>query len=243
MPPKPNSLDNDPISSQNSSTPVQPTIQSSTEVELPKTSEDTPSGSEASMSTTTNIPSPTPQSHSSIVSEVVVHDSDSAIVFDDNDSTLGGDDDGGSTTSIDSYIKKYPVENGRTYHAFNAGRYMLPNDEREKDRLDLQHHIFKLTFDKLLLCPIQSDKIHNVLDAGTGTGIWAIEVGDKLPNAQVFGIDLSPIQPTFVPPNVQFEVGDLEELWIYTKKFDLIYGRGLAGSLRDWPQFFKQSFE
>jgi tRNA1(Val) A37 N6-methylase TrmN6 len=48
---------------------------------------------------------------------------------------------------------------------------MLPNDEAEQDRLDLQHHLFRLTADgALYLAPIPKD-VHNVLDAGCGTGI------------------------------------------------------------------------
>jgi len=39
------------------------------------------------------------------------------------------------------------------------------------------------------------------MDVGTGTGIWAIDMADRFPNAQVKGIDLSPIQPNWVPPN------------------------------------------
>jgi hypothetical protein len=48
--------------------------------------------------------------------------------------------------------------------------------------LDLQHHLFTLTFDgKLHIAPIEEIKggIHNVLDIGTGTGIWAIDFGIK----------------------------------------------------------------
>jgi hypothetical protein len=47
-----------------------------------------------------------------------------------------------------------------------------------------------------------------VLDIATGTGTWAIEMGDKYPEAEIVGTDLSPIQPAFVPPNVRFFVED-----------------------------------
>jgi len=49
-----------------------------------------------------------------------------------------------------------------------------------------------------------------VLDLGTGTGIWAIDVADEFPNADVIANDLSPIQPENVPENVAFEVDDVE---------------------------------
>ncbi|KEZ42035.1 hypothetical protein SAPIO_CDS6440 [Scedosporium apiospermum] len=95
----------------------------------------------------------------------------------------------------------------------------------------------------LFLCPAEPDKLQNVLDAGTGTGAWAMDLADEQPQAQIVGVDLSPIQPSFVPPNVRFYVDDLEDQWTFSTKFDLIYARMLTGSLSDWPKFFKQSYD
>ena len=82
-----------------------------------------------------------------------------------------------------------------------------------------------------------------MLDAGTGTGIWAIDFADEHPGAKVLGIDLSPIQPNFLPPNLTFEVDDLEEPWTYAEKFDFIYARMMTGSLVDYLRFFNQAME
>lgn len=46
-----------------------------------------------------------------------------------------------------------------------------------------------------------------------------------------------------VPQNVQFEVDDIEEDWLYKSPFDLIHARYLAGSIRDWPRLFRQAFQ
>jgi ubiquinone/menaquinone biosynthesis C-methylase UbiE len=93
------------------------------------------------------------------------------------------------------------------------GKYQYPNDETENDRLDLQHHLFSLTFDgKLFTAPIPKEKrLHRVLDIGTGTGIWAIDFADEHPETKVLGVDLSPSQPSFTPPNLVFQIDDLEE--------------------------------
>lgn len=83
----------------------------------------------------------------------------------------------------------YVYENGRRYHAFREGKYMFPNDEREQDRMDLQHHVFRLILSgRLHRAPLSPDT-RRVLDIGTGTGIWAIDFADEYPDAEVIGDD------------------------------------------------------
>jgi len=90
--------------------------------------------------------------------------------------------------------------------------------------------------------PIENPK--QILDLGTGTGIWAIEMADSYPSAFVTGNDLSPIQPNWVPPNIKFEVDDIESEWTYpANNFDLIYARYLIGSVADWERLFAQAFK
>ncbi|EXF86460.1 methyltransferase domain-containing protein [Colletotrichum fioriniae PJ7] len=163
---------------------------------------------------------------------------------DDSDSAMGVSVLG-SSASMTSSIMRYREENGRTYHAYREGRYVLPNDAVENDRLDLQHHLYTLTFDgKLFVSPAGRDKpLKRVLDAGTGTGIWAMDFADDHQETLITGVDLSPIQPPFVPPNVTFYIDDLEDDWTYSYKFDFVFGRMLTGSIADWPRFIRQSYE
>lgn len=66
--------------------------------------------------------------------------------------------------------------------------------QREQERMDMAYHSLLLMFDgESFFAPVENPQ--RILDVGTGTGIWALDVGDQYPSAQVVGIDLSPIQP------------------------------------------------
>lgn len=99
------------------------------------------------------------------------------------------------TQSLTDSVTDYPMENGRRYHKYHEGgkwlgcstssqcicltpflAYPYPNDEQELDRLDMQHHMFKLVMNnKLYHVPLNNPK--QILDIGTGSGIWPIEMG------------------------------------------------------------------
>ncbi|EEA24562.1 hypothetical protein EYB25_004313 [Talaromyces marneffei] len=151
------------------------------------------------------------------------------------------DDNNSDSTTVTPSITDYIYENGRRYHRYREGSYPLPNDETEQERLQLCHTIWSLLLnDEPWKAPLSHPL--KVLDIGCGTGEWAVMVGEMFPSATVIGTDLSPIQPTLVPPNVKFYVEDAEDEWTFDKGFDLIHGRMLAGSIDDWTKFFRQAF-
>ncbi|KAI1865800.1 hypothetical protein JX265_002864 [Neoarthrinium moseri] len=142
------------------------------------------------------------------------------------------------THSITSSISKYRVENGRTFHAYKDGSYMYPNDEQELDRQDYQYVVLKHVMGgKLYFAPWSQEKPpRNVLDIGTGTGQWCIEMGDEFPSANISGTDLSPVQPRDVPENVHFYVEDSREDWQWyaqNETFDYIHTRMTVGAWQD----------
>ncbi|KAL1964135.1 hypothetical protein VTN77DRAFT_7223 [Rasamsonia byssochlamydoides] len=72
----------------------------------------------------------------------------------DNNSTYGNEISTYSA-SLTSSVVNYRHENGRRYHAYRDGSYLLPNDEDEADRLDMMHEtMLTIMGRKLFLTPI-----------------------------------------------------------------------------------------
>lgn len=167
-------------------------------------------------------------------------------IFEEESSDSGAEadtevDNNSDGETITPSITDYLYENGRRYHRYREGSYLLPNDEIEQERLQLCHTIWSLLLNnEPWKVPLEHPR--KVLDIGCETGDWVIMIGEHFPSATVIGTDLSPIQPTLVPHNVKFYVEDAEDEWTFDKEFDLVHGRMLAGSISDWTKFFRQAF-
>jgi SAM-dependent methyltransferase len=138
--------------------------------------------------------------------------------------------------------------------------------------LDLHHEIFLLLLDNQLHNAPIGDTPHRILDVGTGTGIWAVEMADKYPSAEVIGTDLRcvctfPLNPadTTAPSN---QAGSRQtagsrltmQSWsghtdlcvpptsplapIQRRKdtFDFIHVRNLAQATNDFPALVSQAY-
>lgn len=69
------------------------------------------------------------------------------------------------------------------------------------------------------------------------------DFADIYPNTTVIGTDISPIQPTWVPPNLKFEIDDATLDWTYPDNhFDYIHMRYLVGSITDWLALLRQAY-
>ncbi|KAF4437668.1 tam domain-containingmethyltransferase [Fusarium acutatum] len=146
-------------------------------------------------------------------------------------------------TSIASDIRRGIQENGRTYGVYGLHKAWIPSDDLEVERNDLQHCKFTMLMgNELHLAPIV-DHPQKILDLGTGSGIWAIDMAEQYPSAKVIGVDTTPVQPNVIPPNLVFEIDDVEDDWLWGEgTFDLIHGRELIMAIRNWPRLMEQAF-
>ncbi|KAM0216543.1 hypothetical protein ACHAQD_007775, partial [Fusarium lateritium] len=70
------------------------------------------------------------------------------------------------------------------------------------------------------------------------------DFADKYPGCEVIGTDISPIQPSWVPPNVKFEIEDCNQDWTYPPdSFDYVHLRYLVGCIPDWDKLFKEAYK
>ncbi|PKS12616.1 hypothetical protein jhhlp_000824 [Lomentospora prolificans] len=159
-----------------------------------------------------------------------------AIDADDNDADSAfGEDLEPSVASITSSVLAYQEENGRRYHALSQG--------------NIQHELYIRCLDGELCLSPMANGAKRVLDIGTGTGSWAVDYADLHPDCEVIGVDLSPIQPTLccllgsVPPNLVFEIDDVEKEWTWTKKFDFIFARMMLGCFEDLRRFVRVAYD
>ena len=127
---------------------------------------------------------------------------------------------------------------------FAAGiPYVLPKDMQEVNRLDFQHFMLRQVRRGNFEAPVWGPQ--DVLDVGTGTGRWAMEMALLWPNSRIVGLDVVPppieagaIQQNIKPPNYSFVAGNvLEGLPFNDTSYDYVHQRMLVGALpRDrWP--------
>ncbi|KAG8928681.1 hypothetical protein FRC00_001682 [Tulasnella sp. 408] len=125
--------------------------------------------------------------------------------------------------------------------------YRLPADLVERDRQELLHEILKSATGGLYLAreavhralsPSRDGTVPRVLDIGTGSGKWAIEMAKEFPHAEVVGLDLAPVNPSSdVPPNCGFILGNCETCLddpSYESAFDMIHARFIAADVFEY---------
>jgi ubiquinone/menaquinone biosynthesis C-methylase UbiE len=147
-------------------------------------------------------------------------------------------------SSVVTEDRRFRLIGGRRY--VRGSPYLLPKDDAEIHRLDFQHYMLRYALRSNYLAPIGQPR--DILDVGTGTGRWAIEMALAFPAANVVGVDLvtaavdaeaekrtgldiRPENYTFVTANI------LERLPFPGMSFDFVHQRLLVGAIPAvrWP--------
>lgn len=137
------------------------------------------------------------------------------------------------------------VEVGGRRHLADAP-YVLPHDDQEINRLDFQHYMLRYALRGNFAAPVASPA--SILDVGSGTGRWAMELATYFPDTNVVATDIvtppeethpsvvgqekRPQNYTFVPGNV------LNGLSFADGSFDFVHMRLLIFAIPEsaWPQ-------
>ncbi|KAI0636697.1 S-adenosyl-L-methionine-dependent methyltransferase [Trametes polyzona] len=152
------------------------------------------------------------------------------------------------SSSVDGQMMLRQVH-GRTLNNQND-TYFLPADNEEHRRLDLQHQVITLALGGLYPAPDlvrralrpRPGKMPAILDVGTGSGSWAIDMAKLFPHCNVVGVDLAPPRVDGdLPPNCRFEIDDANLGFShYQGAFDVIHARSISAGIRDYPQLLEE---
>ncbi|KAG5930779.1 hypothetical protein E4U53_002133 [Claviceps sorghi] len=120
--------------------------------------------------------------------------------------------------------------------------------------MDILHKFYlEIKNGRLFEAPLQKDSKRplRIVDLGTGTSIWAIDVANNACSVatpmEILAVDINMIQPQYLPPQVTTLRLDLEQrswdssVW---GNCDLIHIRQLYGSIRPemWDSIYRNAF-
>ncbi|KAJ3004120.1 UNVERIFIED_CONTAM: hypothetical protein HDU68_005296 [Siphonaria sp. JEL0065] len=124
------------------------------------------------------------------------------------------------------------AENRRRYHAVETSDYVLPNDDQEQTRLELQHKMLRYAFGSDVICPDARKVIKKrgtkVLDIGCANGAWMDSLfSNGHVHCEYHGVDISPDAFEFgTVCGAKLVVGNvLERLPYEDNAFDYVHQR------------------
>ncbi|KIO33922.1 hypothetical protein M407DRAFT_17190 [Tulasnella calospora MUT 4182] len=153
-------------------------------------------------------------------------------------------------SSADGHLFK--MLHGRAFNN-QSDLYMLPADDHEHSRLDIQHLVLRLYLGSLYaskhlveaaLRP-NPDVRPAVLDVGTGSGRWALDMAMQFPHAEVIGLDIVPpvlLTDADVPDNCRFEVDDANLSFAhYENAFNVVHMRSANQGINDFESWLYET--
>ncbi|KAG9048338.1 hypothetical protein FS837_000210 [Tulasnella sp. UAMH 9824] len=129
-------------------------------------------------------------------------------------------------------------------------------DGEEHGRLDVQHEMLKAALGGLYMrqaapavrraLAIRKDGDPNaILDIGTGSGCWVIDMAEQYPHAEAVGMDIVP--PNFVSPppaNTRFECDDANQglSQYFPESFDVVHSRCITIGITDYRSLLEHAY-
>ncbi|KAI9598615.1 S-adenosyl-L-methionine-dependent methyltransferase [Syncephalis fuscata] len=104
--------------------------------------------------------------------------------------------------------------------------------------MDQDHYAWLEFFHSNFMAPINNP--YTILDVGTGTGLWLLEMSAQFPSSKLIGIDLNYETPmSVIPQNCQFKKMDLTTgLEFADFSIDYIHHRNVYMIPMDcWPNY------
>lgn len=121
--------------------------------------------------------------------------------------------------------------------------YFLPKDAEEDSRLNFQHRALYAAIGNHYLAPLKPET-DTILDVGTGTGIWPVEMSRLFPQAHITGVDVSSSSFQYSSTAMYtFMLGDvLQGLPFPEKQFEFVHQRLLVAAIPSahWPSVINE---
>ncbi|GBE86850.1 hypothetical protein SCP_1000920 [Sparassis crispa] len=135
----------------------------------------------------------------------------------------------------------------RLFHSHGRSPYPLPVDAHEQARYDEQHVLLHRLIGEHFVGPVEEvlqalpGEERHVVDLGTGTGKWVMEMAQRFPHVRFDGIDIVPIATRYPGPRVQFEMQDLGERFRYQDgTIDFVHGRSISMAVENYPRLLQE---
>ncbi|KAG8910987.1 hypothetical protein FRC01_005997 [Tulasnella sp. 417] len=142
------------------------------------------------------------------------------------------------------------IANDRTFSKQAGSLYSLPTDRKEHSRLDYQHEMMRLLLnDSIYPNPdvvdnaltAEANPTPNIVDLGTGSGVWAMEMARKFPHSKVLACDI--VLPGYpkesIPSNCCFEFLNInKDMGKLQPIFDVVHWRLVEPATVDSDLFF-----
>ncbi|KAL7311914.1 hypothetical protein PS15m_009624 [Mucor circinelloides] len=132
-----------------------------------------------------------------------------------------------------NYQVAFEWKDGRRLSVKEDVAYILPSDQKEVDRLELNHTLWKNVLGGLFKSPLHEKLTQGirVLDIGCGPGWWTLDMARLYPNSEFIGIDMADVFITEdIPSNAKFQLLNAGTGLDYfdDESFDFVFQRFLV---------------